>query len=111
MAAWEMLIGSFWHFDLRSVHYCFSDPNSPISDLRSTTIRISRMIPIPYLHPYMGFGIHQPYGIAYGGDQKKPSSTLTESEILTRVTGTCAPKASFFWFLGAIIRWIWLKSG
>ena len=46
----------------------FSDPDSRISDLISTTMRISRMIPTPYLYPYMGFGIHQPYRIAYGGD-------------------------------------------
>ena len=39
-----------------------------MSDLISTTLHISRMIPTPYLYPYMGFGIHQPYGIAYGGD-------------------------------------------
>ena len=47
-----------------------SDPDSPISDLISTTIRITRMIPTPYLYPYMGFGIHQPYRIAYGWDQR-----------------------------------------
>ena len=26
------------------------------------------MIPTPYPYPYMGFGIHQPYRIAYRGD-------------------------------------------
>ena len=63
-----MLIESFQEFNLRSVHNSFSDPDSLISDLRSTTLRISRMIPTQYLYPYMGFGIQQPYGIAYGGD-------------------------------------------
>ena len=30
------------------------------------------MIPTPYPYPYMGFGIPQPYGIAYGGDPRIP---------------------------------------
>ena len=41
------------------------------------TIRIGRMIPTPYLYPYMRFGVHQPYGIAYGGDG---NSRLSDSK-------------------------------
>ena len=63
-----MQIGPFWDFDLRSVHNSFSDADSRISDTMSITIRTSCMIPTPYQYLYMGFGIHQPYGVAYGGD-------------------------------------------
>ena len=80
----------FWS---RSVHIFFSDPDSPISDLISTTIRISRMIPTPYLYPYMGFGIHQPCGIAYGGDilefESQKRSVIFSSELNSYLQSRC----------------------